>query len=133
MAELNNNEMLEMLFKLAGFDFRKKKPGEEGGFFYYENGKRKKFDENIFVKRSYKYRLEEDIDFFPISEVSKNSDQETILFSECDMDMKEVDTITTETEDNTVIKEQTIEMNDFVTLPISDYSVSLSDDILPAA
>lgn len=51
-------ELMEKCLKMAGFKFRRVQPGEEGGFFYYENGVRKKFTENIFVKRSIK--IEED-------------------------------------------------------------------------
>lgn len=47
-------ELIEQCLKAAGFEFRRVKPGEEGGIFYYENGVRKKFTENIFVKRSIK-------------------------------------------------------------------------------
>lgn len=49
-------EILEKVLKASGLKYRRTKPGEEGGFFYIdENGKRKKFTENIFIKRSLKY------------------------------------------------------------------------------
>lgn len=52
-------ELIEQSLKAAGFEFRRCQPGEEGGIFYYENGVRKKFTENIFVKRSIKFEEDE--------------------------------------------------------------------------
>lgn len=48
-------EFLAKMFTMAGIDFRRKEPNEEGGFFYKENGIRKKFEGNIFVKRSLQF------------------------------------------------------------------------------
>lgn len=49
-------EILEKVLKASGLKFRRTKFGEEGGFFYIdENGKRKMFTENIFIKRSLKF------------------------------------------------------------------------------
>lgn len=47
-------KMLIQILKRSGLNFRIKLPNEEGGFFYIENGERKKFAKNIFVKRSIK-------------------------------------------------------------------------------
>ena len=44
--------LLAKILKQCGLKFRLKSPDEEGGFFYIENGERKKFTDNIFVKRS---------------------------------------------------------------------------------
>lgn len=52
ISEEKSVEILINIFKAAGLMFRKVNPGEEGGFFYTENGVRKKFVGNIFVKRS---------------------------------------------------------------------------------
>ena len=46
--------LLAKILKQCGLKFRLKSPDEEGGFFYIENGERKKFTDNIFVKRSIK-------------------------------------------------------------------------------
>ncbi len=48
-------EYLAGLLRQSGLKFRIKSPNEEGGFFYMENRERKKFNENIFIKRSAKY------------------------------------------------------------------------------
>lgn len=56
--EIDNTKAVQNLIKVleeSGIYFRPIRPGEEGGFFYYENGERKKFTDNIFVKRSIKY------------------------------------------------------------------------------
>lgn len=58
LDEQKSVEILEEVLKASGLKFRKVKPGEEGGFFYTENGIRKKFTENIFVKRSLKVEKE---------------------------------------------------------------------------
>lgn len=56
MDEQKSVEILEKVLKASGLKYRKTKPGEEGGFFYIdENGKRKKFTENIFIKRCLKF------------------------------------------------------------------------------
>ena len=49
-------EILEKVLKASGLKYRRTKPNEEGGFFNIDkNGKRKKFTENIFIKRSLKF------------------------------------------------------------------------------
>lgn len=56
LDEQKSVEILEKILKASGLKYRKTNSGEEGGFFYIdENGKRKKFTENIFVKRSIKF------------------------------------------------------------------------------
>ena len=52
--EKRSLEILIDVLKQSGLEFRMKGPDEEGGFFYIENGERKKFTDNIFVKRSLK-------------------------------------------------------------------------------
>ncbi len=57
-SEESINLIMESL-KFAGIDCRRIKEGEEGGIFYRDkNGERKKFMQNIFVKRSLKYETE---------------------------------------------------------------------------
>lgn len=63
MINIDEKESVKILLKVlkaSGLKFRKVRPGEEGGFFYNENGVRKKFTENIFVKRSLKVEKEHD-------------------------------------------------------------------------
>lgn len=55
MSEEQSVEIISRIFRDAGLDFRRKKPNEEGGFFYKENGIIRKFNGNIFVKRLLKY------------------------------------------------------------------------------
>ena len=56
--QIDEKKSAEILFRVlsqSGLDFRLKKTGEEGGFFFIdEDGTRRKFTENIFVKRSIK-------------------------------------------------------------------------------
>lgn len=53
--EQKSVEILEKVLKESVLKYRRTNPGDEGGFFYIdENGKRKKFTENIFIKRSIK-------------------------------------------------------------------------------
>lgn len=57
-SEESINLIIESL-RNAGIECRRTKKGEEGGIFYRdENGERKKFTENIFVKRSLKIETE---------------------------------------------------------------------------
>ena len=57
----NSADILIGVLKQSGLKFRLKSPDEEGGFFYIdENGERKKFTENIFVKRSIKEERSKD-------------------------------------------------------------------------
>ena len=54
-SEESINLIIESL-RMVGIECRKIKKGEEGGIFYRdESGERKKFTDNIFVKRSIKY------------------------------------------------------------------------------
>lgn len=48
-------ETFTEVLKKSGLEFRLKDPNEEGGFFYQENGRKKKFDENIFAIQSIIY------------------------------------------------------------------------------
>lgn len=57
LDEKRSVEILKQVLKQSGLPFRTVVPGEEGGFFYVENGERKKFTENIFIKRSLKVRV----------------------------------------------------------------------------
>lgn len=59
--ETKSVEIIEDILKQSGLNYRKVQPGEEGGFFYVENGIRKKFTENIFIKRSLKYESQSKI------------------------------------------------------------------------
>lgn len=47
-------DILLDVLKQSGLEFRLKTPDEEGGFFYIENGERKKLTENIFVEQTIK-------------------------------------------------------------------------------
>lgn len=48
--ENKSKEIIANVLREAGIPFREIKEGEEGGFFYYEDGERKKWTENIFKK-----------------------------------------------------------------------------------
>ncbi len=62
-------DILIEVLKQSGLKFRLKSPDEEGGFFYIENGERKKFTENIFVKRSIKAEAQT---LIPINEICED-------------------------------------------------------------
>lgn len=60
ISEEESVKVITNILDTAGIPYRRTKPGEEGGFFYTdENGKRKKFTENIFVKRLEKFAKQE--------------------------------------------------------------------------
>lgn len=67
-------EVLIEVLKQSGLEFRMKKPEEEGGFFYIENGERKKFTENIFVKRSFKVEQQAQ-KYVSVDEICNNNDE----------------------------------------------------------
>lgn len=67
-------EVLIEVLKQSGLEFRTKKPEEEGGFFYIENGERKKFTENIFVKRSFKVEQQAQ-KYVSVDEICNNNDE----------------------------------------------------------
>lgn len=57
--EPGSEESIDLIIeslRMVGIECRKVESGEEGGLFFRdENGERKKFTDNIFVKRSIKY------------------------------------------------------------------------------
>lgn len=70
-SEESINLIIESL-RMAGIECRRVKEGEEGGIFYKdENGERKKFTDNIFIKRSMKYEQSPEKELtVPLSELN---------------------------------------------------------------
>lgn len=63
----------------SGLKFRIKSSDEKGGFFYTENGEKKEFNENIFIKRSIKY--EKQI-LFPIKDICADGNEREVYAHE---------------------------------------------------
>lgn len=110
-------EVLVEVLKQSGLEFRMKKPDEEGGFFYIENGERKKFTENIFIKRSIKVEQQAQ-KYVSIDEICNNNDDGC---ENIDMEMSDnLNTIL-----NTPnIKDEMYKQVEFVDLKTDDYMLS---------
>lgn len=73
--EKQSLDILIQVLKQSGLNFRLKSPDEEGGFFYFENGERKRFNENIFVKRSIKAEAQT---LISINDICEDGDEREI-------------------------------------------------------
>lgn len=75
-SEESVNLIMESL-RMVGVECRRVKEGEKGGIFYRDaNGERKKFTDNIFVKRSMKYDQSSEKEL--IKEISMKTDDGTL-------------------------------------------------------
>ena len=109
-------EVLIEVLKQSGLEFRMKNPDEEGGFFYIEKGERKKFTENIFVKRSFKVEQQAQ-KYVSIDEICNNND-------ECEnIDMEISDNLNTILNTPNV-KDEMYKQVEFVNLNTDDHILS---------
>lgn len=106
LDEKQSDDILIQVLKQSGLKFRLKSPDEEGGFFYVENGKRKKFTENIFVKRSIKVESQK---LITINEICKESDEREVNVEEMSSNLNA-------TYDASHFKDELYELVDFVDL-----------------
>lgn len=114
--EKRSLEILIDVLKQSGLEFRMKGPDEEGGFFYIENGERKKFTENIFIKRSIKVEQQAQ-KYVSIDEICNNND-------ECEnIDMEMSDNLNTILKTPNV-KDEMYKQVEFVDLNTNDHILS---------
>lgn len=127
LDEKQSADILIQVLKQSGLKFRLKAPSEEGGFFYIENGERKKFTENIFVKRSIKAETKVEVQtFIPINEICKDSD-------ECEINATEISNKLNSTYDSTDFKDEMYDLIKFLNLKdnsryLSNFNISLPLD-----